>query len=105
MHNDQPQSRKARFLTGLKDLVLTETAVQRQQIHAQWEKPLAARVADGYAIADITLKEIRDDELVALHCGRNISRFRTGDILCLSRDNPFDHEAIMVNLVEDEETE
>jgi DNA replication ATP-dependent helicase Dna2 len=102
---NQPQSRRAKFLNGLKDLVLTETAVQRQQTHAQWKKPLAARVADGYAIEGITLKEIRDDELIALNCGRNISRFRPGDILCLSRDNPFDHEALMVNLVEDEETE
>ncbi len=65
-------NRKARFLNGFKELVLTETAAQRQQIHTQWKKNLAARVADGYAIADITLKEIHDEELVALHCSRNI---------------------------------
>lgn len=98
-------SRKARFLNDLKDLVLTETAVQRQQVHAHWEKPLATRVADGYAIDGVALQEIRDDELVALTCSRNISRFRPGDILCLSRNDPFAHDSVMVNLVEDEETE
>lgn len=101
----QPHSGKARFLNDLKDLVLTETAVQRQQIHAHWEKPLATRVADGYAIDGVALQEVRNDELVALNCHRNISRFRPGDILCLSQNDPFAHDSIMVNLVEDEETE
>lgn len=98
-------SSKATFLSGLKELVLTETAAQRKQVHAHWEKPLATRVADGYAIDDVTLQEIRDDELVALTCRQNISRFRPGDILCLSRNDPFAHDSILVNLVEDEETE
>lgn len=68
-------------------------------------KTLASRVADGYAIDGVALQEIRDDELVALSCSRNISRFRPGDILCLSRNDPFAHDSVMVNLVEDEETE
>lgn len=102
---NQPQSRKAHFLNGLKELVLTETAAQRKQIHAHWQKPLATRVADGYAIEAVSLKEIRNDELVTLNCNRNISRFRPGDILCLSRNDPFAHDSIMVSLVEDEEIE
>lgn len=105
MNNDKPPSHKAHFLNSLKDLVLTETAVQCKQVHAHWEKPLAVRVADGYAIQNVSLKEIRDDELVALNCSRNLSRFRPGDILCLSRNDPFAHDSIMVNLIEDEETE
>jgi DNA replication ATP-dependent helicase Dna2 len=98
-------SEAARFLNNLRDLVLTETAAQRQQIHAQWKKPLAARVADGYAIETVSLQEIRKNGRIKLACARNISRFRPGDILCLSQNDPFDHAAVMVNLVEDEETD
>ena len=99
------QPSRTQFLSGLRDLVLAETAAQRQQIHTHWQKPLAVRVADGYTIENVSLKEIRDDGLVELTCGRNISRFRPGDILRLSRNDPFAHDGLMVNLVEDEETE
>ena len=95
----------AHFLNSLRDLVLTETAASRQQIHSHWQKPLPTRVADGYAIENVALKEIRQDGLVELSCSRNTSRFRPGDILCLSRNDPFAHDSLMVNLVEDEETE
>ena len=101
----QPATDKTQFLNNLRDLVLTETAAQRKQIHAIWEKPLAARVADGYAIENVTLKNIRKGGLFELTCSRNISRFRPGDILCLSQNDPFHHDSVMVNLVEDEETE
>lgn len=92
------------FLNELRDFVLAETNAQRQQIHTQWQKPLATRVAERYAIENVALKEIKKDNLIELTCTRNNSRFRAGDILCLSRNNPFDHEAIMVNLIEDDET-
>ena len=100
-----PLSEKHQFLNGLRDLVLTETIAQRKQIHARWEKPLASRVADGYAIQNVSLKELRRDGLIELACSRNISRFRPGDILCLSRNDPFAHDAVTVQLVEDEETD
>lgn len=102
-HSDRTAA-MAQFLNGLRDLVLRETAAQRQQIHAQWEKPLAVRVADGYAIEHVCLGEIHKSGQVELTCTRNRSRFRPGDILCLSRNNPFDPEALMVNLDEDDET-
>jgi DNA replication ATP-dependent helicase Dna2 len=104
-HNHSAQREMANFLSSLRDLVLTETAAQRQQVYTQWEKPLDARVAEGFAIENVCLKEIRKDGLVELTCSRNISRFREGDILCLSRNNPFAHDNLMVNLVEDEETD
>lgn len=100
-----PLSKKHHFLNNLRDLVLTETAAQRKQIHAHWQKPLADRVTEGYAIAGVTLKEIHKNGAVELTCARNISRFRPGDILCLSQDDPFAHDSLMVNLVEDEETD
>ena len=78
-----------RFLNGLRDLVLRETAAQRQQIHGQWQKPIAVRVADGHAIENVRLVEIRRNGQIALTCIRNQSRFRSGDILCLSQNDPF----------------
>ncbi len=101
----QPAADKTQFLNSLRDLVLTETAAQRKQIHAIWEKPLATRAANGYAIENVSLKEMRKGGLFELSCSRNISRFRPGDILCLSQNDPFHHDSIMVNLVEDDETE
>jgi DNA replication ATP-dependent helicase Dna2 len=94
----------AGFLKGLRDLVLTETAAQRQQIHAQWQKPLAVRVADSYAIENVRLVDIHKHGKVELACSRNRSRFRPGDILCLSRNDPFAQESLMVSLEEDDET-
>ncbi len=104
-NNPSNQREMADFLKGLRELVLTETAAQRKQVHTQWEKPLPSRVAEGFAIENVSLKEIRKDGHVELSCARNISRFREGDILCLSRNTPFAHDSLMVNLVEDEETE
>lgn len=101
---DLPNPALANFLNSLRDLVLKEAAAQRQQIYAQWEKPLAIRVADNYAIENVRLVEIHKNGQVELSCSRNISRFRPGDILRLSRNDPFAHEGVMVNLVEDEET-
>jgi DNA replication ATP-dependent helicase Dna2 len=94
----------AAFLKGLRDLILTETAAQRRQIHNQWAKPLPARVADGYAIENVRLVDIRPNGQIELACTRNQSRFRPGDILNLNRSNPFFQPNITVSLDEDEET-
>jgi len=109
--NNKPQQvtppvnpKMAAFLDGLRDLVLTETTAQRQQIHARWEKPLPDRVADGYAIDNVRLESIRKDGLIELSCIRNNSRFRPGDTLKLTHNDPFLHDGITLNLVEDEET-
>ena len=72
-------SEMAAFLKGLRDLILTETAAQRRQIHTQWAKPLPARVADGYAIENVRLVDIRPNGQIELACTRNQSRFRPGD--------------------------
>ena len=102
--SDAARTDQARFLHGLRDLVLRETAAQRRQIHAQWQKPLAARVADGYAIENVRLAAIHKNGQVELACSRNRSRFRPGDILCLSRNDPFAPDSLMVHLDEDDET-
>jgi DNA replication ATP-dependent helicase Dna2 len=99
-----PDIPMAHFLQGLRDLVLAETAAQRRQIHAHWQKPLATRVADGYAVENVRLVEIHKHGQVELACGRNNSRFRPGDVLCLSRNDPFAPDSLIVSLDDDEET-
>jgi len=103
-HSRDHRDEMARFLNDLRDLVLIETAAQRRQIHAQWEKPLASRVADGFAIENVRLVKVHPNDQVELACTRNQSRFRPGDVLCLSRNDPFNPQNVMVSLVEDEET-
>ncbi len=103
-HSENHRGEMARFLNDLRDLVLTETAAQRRQVHAQWEKPLATRVADGFAIENVSLVRVHPNDQVELACTRNQSRFRPGDVLCLSRNDPFNPQNVMVSLVEDEET-
>jgi DNA replication ATP-dependent helicase Dna2 len=103
-HGRSHRDKMARFLNDLRDLVLTETAAQRRQIHIQWEKPLATRVADGFAIENVSLVKVHPNDQVELACTRNQSRFRPGDVLCLSRNDPFNPQNVMVSLVEDEET-
>lgn len=92
------------FLHALQDFVLTETDAQRRQIHQRWEQPLGHRVADGYAIDEVRVAGLRPDGQIDLVCARNQSRFRPGDVLCLSRDNPFAHDSVMVSLEKDDET-
>jgi len=38
--NDPVARKTAIFLDDLRDLVLTETTAQRQQIHTRWKQPL-----------------------------------------------------------------
>ncbi len=97
-------SETAAFLKELRDLILNETAAQRRQIHNQWSKPLPARVADGYAIENARLADIRPNGQIELTCSRNRSRFRPGDILNLNRGNPFFQPSVTVSLDEDDET-
>ncbi|MCA9969336.1 MAG: hypothetical protein KC425_03925, partial [Anaerolineales bacterium] len=93
------------FLSALRELVLTETAAQRQQIHAHWRKPLPARIAEGYAIANPRLVDVRPNGQAVLACTRNDARFRPGDILRLSRNDPFAPDGLMVNLDDEEADE
>jgi hypothetical protein len=65
-HGRDHQGEMARFLNDLRDLVLTETAAQRRQIHTQWEKPLASRVADGFGIENVSLVRLHPNDQVEL---------------------------------------
>jgi DNA replication ATP-dependent helicase Dna2 len=102
--NQPPSEDMARFLKGLRRLVLDEAAAARQNIHTAWSKPIATRVADGRAIEGVRIVGVQPNGLIKLACGRNSSRFREGDILCLNRGNPFIEPNSMVVLEMDDET-
>ncbi|KAA3663910.1 MAG: DNA helicase [Chloroflexi bacterium] len=93
-----------RFLNGMMRFVLQETAVQHRQIKKIWAKPLPVRVADGYAIENVTIVKSFDNGQIELVCGRNQSRFRAGDILVLSKGNPAQEPRVLVNLDAEFET-
>lgn len=93
------------FIAELTRLVLADAAATEGQARQLWARPLAERVAAGRAIADVSIAEMQPGSLLSLRCPRNESRFREGDILCLSRDGPLSEHAFLVTLEVDEETE
>lgn len=95
----------AQFLLRLRRFVLEERDAQRQQIENEWSKPLAARVADGWAIEGVQIVGLTPRGDIRLTCTRNQSRFREGDVLCLNRGDPFFQPSCMLTLEDDDETE
>jgi DNA replication ATP-dependent helicase Dna2 len=101
---DQPSSEEmARFLKGLRRLVLDEAATVRQNIQKMWSKPIATRVSEGRAIEGVRIVDIESNGFIKLACDHNSSRFREGDILCLNRGNPLSEPNHMVVLEMDDE--
>jgi DNA replication ATP-dependent helicase Dna2 len=93
------------FLAQLTRLVLADAAASQRQVQQVWARPLAERVAAGRAIADVRVAGHQLSSLLTLRCPRNESRFREGDILCLSRESPFFEPTFLVTLELDEEHE
>jgi DNA replication ATP-dependent helicase Dna2 len=93
------------FLAQLTKLVLADAAASQRQVQQVWARPLAERVAAGRAIADVRVAGHQMASLLTLRCPRNESRFREGDILCLSRESPFFQPNFLVTLELDEEHE
>jgi DNA replication ATP-dependent helicase Dna2 len=100
-----PDSTVGAFLNQLCRLVLKEAEHTREQAQRVWSQPLSERVAAGRAIADVHIRRVYPDGLIELSCSHNDSRFREGDILCLSRGSPFYEPNLLVTLELDEETE
>ena len=97
-----PLTPAARFLNSLIHFVLSERDAQRQQIEAEWRKPLAERAADGFAIPDLRFLRLTDEGHIEFACAHNRSRFREGDILLLNRGGPFSRDGVLVNLEVDD---
>lgn len=94
----------AEFLRRLRRLVLDESESTRRQIFQVWSKPVAARVAEGFALEGVRIVRVEPSGLIELNCDRNSSRFREGDVLLLNRGNPFEAPRVLCTLELDDET-
>ena len=69
--------------------IASEYAYVRKFYEKLWAKPLGQRVRLGRAVEQLTFREInRKRGVVKFHCPNNDSRFRQGDVLRLSRNDP-----------------
>lgn len=99
-----PDPRLAAFVQRLRRFVLDERDARRQQIEAQWARPLPDRIAAGHAIEGVRFAGVTPGGLLEFECARNGSRFREGDALCLHRGSPFFQPAFNLTLELDDET-
>jgi DNA replication ATP-dependent helicase Dna2 len=97
-------SSTADLLNRLRYFVQAEAETQYVALDQQWSRPLAERVARGWAIEGLRAERF-EKGLIRLHCDTNDSRFREGDLLVLHRGNPKDPNALHVELQYDGETE
>jgi DNA replication ATP-dependent helicase Dna2 len=93
------------FLAELARVVRADADDARRQVTNVWARPLDERVRSGRAIANLRIAERQPDGMLALNCPRNESRFREGDVLLLSRGDPFFEPRFLVTLEVDEETD
>lgn len=85
----EPHTRMENYITDLKRFVHKEQDTQNQQLEAMWQKSLAARVAEGEAIAGVEVLSVSADWSQALvRFPENLSKFRESDTLRLSRNDP-----------------
>jgi DNA replication ATP-dependent helicase Dna2 len=92
------------LLDRLRHFVQAEAQTQYDSLIHQWSKPLAERVAKGYAIEGLSIVRVKKG-LIQLKCQTNNSRFREGDLLVLHRNTPQEADALHVELQYDGETE
>jgi DNA replication ATP-dependent helicase Dna2 len=85
------------LLQRLKNTIQSEAEAQYNAIKAQWAKPLPVRVARGWAIEDVRIAQF-NGQILSLHCQRNYSRFREGDLIALHRGNPAGQEVLHLDL-------
>lgn len=95
-------SSTAELLNRLRIFVQAEAERQYDSLSQQWSRPLAERVAKGWAIEGLSVTNI-DKDFIELHCETNESRFREGDLLVLHRENPQDPNALHIDLQYDGE--
>lgn len=75
------------FIKALKDFVNKEQNTQNRQVLEMWAQPVGQRVVEGEAIADLEVI-YRSPRQAVLRFRENISKFRPGDSLRLSRGDP-----------------
>ena len=93
----------ADFLHRLRKFVQSEADAQWRALDHQWSRPLAERVAKGWAIEGLSVVSF-EKNIVQLVCDTNRSRFREGDLVILHRGSPRDPNALHFDLYYDGET-
>ena len=93
----------ADFLHRLRRYVQSEAAAQWHALDHQWSRPLAERVAKGWAIEGLRVVAF-EKNIATLVCDTNRSRFREGDLVVLHRGSPMDPNALHFDLYYDGET-
>lgn len=95
----------AEFLAGMRRVILDETTTQRYNLMKLWAKPVPERVGLGRAVEGVRISGVTTKGNFLLHCDRNNSRFREGDLLRLNRGNPVLEPSLQVTLERDDDTE
>jgi DNA replication ATP-dependent helicase Dna2 len=93
------------LLQRLERFVRVEAETQREHLRERWARPLAERVARGFAIEGLSFASFGADGTILLSCHTNESRFRDGDFLVLHRGDPDGEDVIEVLLEYDDETQ
>jgi DNA replication ATP-dependent helicase Dna2 len=94
----------AEIVAALKQFVNVEQNTQNAQIREMWAKSIPARVAEGEAIAAVTVK-VADFNRATLSFSENMSKFRELDSLILSRGDPEASDAYPCTVETDRGTE
>src|SRR4051812_19180308 len=77
----------------LRDFVLAERDANAAEIRNMWVRPLTDRVARGWSVPGMTVSNIErlsgaSEFLISLLCEQDESRFREGDYVKLTYDQP-----------------
>ena len=75
------------YIAHLAAFVDREYDAQKAQVYEMWHRPIAQRVAEGEAIADLEVAQVTGN-VALLRCPDNLSKFRRGDVVRLSRGIP-----------------
>lgn len=96
-------SSTADLLRRLQAHVRSEAETQYEALERQWSRPLAERVAKGWAIEGLHFVQ-RKNGILCMACYNNDSRFREGDLVVLHHGSPMETEALHLELQYDGET-
>lgn len=106
LHKVNCMSSLTTLLNRLRTWVQLEAEAQSSTLQQQWSRPIAERVAKGWAIEGLRSEQFDPkSQTLKMHCDHNESRFREGDLMVLHRGNPKDANALHVELLYDGEIE
>lgn len=88
------------FIGELEEFIDAEQAANRRQLEKVWCLPLSERVRRGWAIDDLRVDRVEpgptgEEQLLYLRCENDNSRFREGDCVKITHDEPLDDCTIL----------